>query len=72
MGGIGTIFGPLVGAVITLPLQEFLKDWLGPFGAGAHLVVYALILIGIVMLLPEGVMGLLRKLRSTSGGRRHA
>lgn len=72
LGGIGTIFGPLVGAVITLPLQEFLKDWLGPFGAGAHLVVYALILIGIVMLLPEGVMGLLRKLRSTSGGRRHA
>ncbi len=72
LGGIGTIFGPLIGAAITLPLQEFLKDWLGPFGAGAHLVVYALILIGIVMLLPEGVMGLLRKLRPESRGQRHA
>ncbi|MYN13923.1 branched-chain amino acid ABC transporter permease [Pusillimonas sp. TS35] len=73
LGGIGTIFGPLIGAVVTLPLQEFLKDWLGPYGAGAHLVVYALILIVIVMVLPEGVMGVWRKLRRFSvGGRRHA
>ena len=69
MGGIGTILGPLVGALITIPLQELLKDWLGPFGAGAHLVVYAAILILIVMLLPEGVVGAWRRycVKSTRG-----
>ncbi len=73
LGGIGTIFGPLVGALITLPLQEFLKDWLGPVGAGAHLVVYAGMLILIVMLLPEGFMGLWRKFRAKSvKGSEHA
>ncbi|NYT79769.1 branched-chain amino acid ABC transporter permease [Alcaligenaceae bacterium] len=63
LGGIGTILGPVVGAAIAIPLQEFLKDWLGPYGAGAHLVVYAAFLILIVMLLPEGVMGLWRSIR---------
>lgn len=62
LGGLGTIFGPIIGAVITLPLQEFLKDWLGGVGAGAHLVVYALILIVVVVMLPEGVVGLGRRL----------
>lgn len=73
LGGIGTILGPLMGAVIALPLQEFLKDWLGSFGAGAHLVVYAGFLILIVMLLPEGVMGLWRSVRTKrSKGAPHA
>lgn len=62
LGGIGTLLGPLFGAVITLLLQEFLKDWLGQFGAGAHLVVYGSLLVIIVMLLPQGTMGILKKI----------
>lgn len=73
LGGIGTLMGPLIGAVITLPLQEFLKDWLGQVGAGAHLVVYGGLLVVIVMVLPEGVMGALKKLRQPKvKGGRHA
>ena len=62
LGGIGTLLGPLFGAIITLLLQEFLKDWLGQFGAGAHLVVYGSLLVIIVMLLPQGTMGILKKI----------
>src|SRR5690606_9431283 len=57
LGGVGTLLGPVLGAVIALPLQEFLRDWLGNAGAGAHLVVYGALLIVIVMLLPQGVIG---------------
>lgn len=67
LGGIGTLAGPLVGALITLPLQEFLKDWLSAVGPGAHLVVYASLLILIVMLLPEGVVGLWRTFLGRKG-----
>ncbi|OZI50648.1 branched-chain amino acid ABC transporter permease [Bordetella genomosp. 4] len=57
LGGIGTLWGPLLGAAVTMPLQEFLRDWLGSAGAGAHLVVYGALLVVIVMLLPQGIVG---------------
>ena len=57
LGGVGTLAGPIVGAVLALPLQEFLRDWLGSAGAGAHLVAYGALLVCIVMLLPQGVVG---------------
>jgi len=57
LGGVGTLAGPLLGAAMAVPLQEFLRDWLGSAGAGAHLAVYGALLVVIVMLLPQGVAG---------------
>ncbi|MCJ9713210.1 hypothetical protein LWS69_29630, partial [Bordetella hinzii] len=57
LGGLGTLAGPLLGAAVAVPLQEFLRDWLGSAGAGAHLAVYGALLVVIVMLMPQGVVG---------------
>ncbi|MDR2877898.1 MAG: branched-chain amino acid ABC transporter permease [Chromatiales bacterium] len=62
LGGIGTIAGPVIGAAILLPLRETLVSSLGGAGAGAHLVAYGVLLITIVILLPEGLLGGLKRL----------
>jgi branched-chain amino acid transport system permease protein len=56
IGGIGTIEGPVIGAVIFV----LLRQWLYSF-PGFSLVLLGIIAIVIIMVAPQGVMGLLRK-----------
>ena len=37
LGGAGTLFGPLVGALILVPLQTATNTWFGGGGSGPHL-----------------------------------
>jgi branched-chain amino acid transport system permease protein len=58
LGGAGTLFGPLVGAIILVPLKETTNTLFGGAGTGITYVVYG----GIIMLLaryrPRGLMGI--------------
>jgi len=51
MGGPGTLVGPVVGALILLPLSEYLRD----FGQ-LRVVAYCVVLIGFMVYKPEGLM----------------
>lgn len=56
VGGLGTAFGPLLGALIIIPvdhLMGFLGDMIGI--PGLNNVAYGLVLVAVVWLLPEGV-----------------
>ncbi|MDX5361641.1 MAG: branched-chain amino acid ABC transporter permease, partial [Alphaproteobacteria bacterium] len=64
LGGLGTLLGPVVGAIIALPLQEFLRDWFGAAAAGAHLAVYGVLLIVMVVAMPQGIVGALAQVIS--------
>jgi branched-chain amino acid transport system permease protein len=58
VGGLGTVFGPLVGAFILTPLGEALvamTDKLGINAPGAKAVSYGLALMLIIVLRPAGV-----------------
>jgi branched-chain amino acid transport system permease protein len=56
VGGVGTVFGPIVGALIVIPLGEITKSILGDY-AGANLVAYGILLIVIITYMPDGVTG---------------
>lgn len=58
VGGLGSLFGPLLGAVVLVPLTEFLRDLLGGRLAGVHLIVYGIVLILVMRLAPRGLWGL--------------
>ena len=60
VGGLGSLFGPLLGAVVLVPLTELLRSLLGGRLAGVHLIVYGVILILVMRLAPQGLWGLLR------------
>jgi branched-chain amino acid transport system permease protein len=66
IGGLGTVFGPLVGAMLLLGLGEItkqtLQSWTGGAVPGVDLMVYGVLLILCVAFAPKGIMGLLRSL----------
>jgi branched-chain amino acid transport system permease protein len=61
IGGMGFVGGPLLGAVILIPLSEFLRAHLTQYIPGANLIVYAVILIVVIRLKPSGLLGWLQE-----------
>jgi branched-chain amino acid transport system permease protein len=54
-GGIGSLWGPLIGAVVLVPLAEGLNGELGDVLPGIQGVVYGVAIIAIILCAPEGV-----------------
>jgi branched-chain amino acid transport system permease protein len=59
LGGIGTFFGPVVGAAIILTLQEYLSDIVG----GWVTAIIGIIFVACVMSFRRGIVGELEALR---------
>jgi branched-chain amino acid transport system permease protein len=60
VGGLGTLFGPLLGAAALQLLGELTRNLAGDV-PGVSLVAYGAVLIGMVMFLPRGVAGLVSR-----------
>nr|WP_238313645.1 branched-chain amino acid ABC transporter ATP-binding protein/permease [Methylobacterium crusticola] len=72
IGGIGTVFGPLLGAVLLVPLTELARGWLGAKALGLHGFVYGVVLMLVVLFMPNGLMGLVSRLAGGRGAARGA
>lgn len=58
LGGIGTVAGPIIGAIIIVPLEELLSAYLSSKAAGVAPLMFGVILIGIVIWRPSGLTSL--------------
>ena len=54
IGGMGTLFGPLVGAVVVVYLRETLQVL-----ADYNMLIYGLMLMILMIFVPRGMMGTL-------------
>ncbi len=59
IGGIGTIYGPLLGALLIVPLESYLRAELGGTVPGANLIVLGFILMLTALFLRRGIVGAL-------------
>ncbi|OPY79149.1 MAG: leucine/isoleucine/valine transporter permease subunit [Syntrophorhabdus sp. PtaU1.Bin058] len=57
-GGVGTMFGPLIGASFLTSISEIFRVVLGGAGRGMDLMIYGLLIMLISTLKPDGVWGL--------------
>jgi branched-chain amino acid transport system permease protein len=83
IGGIGTIYGPVVGALVLVPLSEVLRSnvvaqalinsglvredsgmgvFLKEHLAHAHVLIYGILVVVVILFMPDGVLGFARKL----------
>ncbi|MFP1632804.1 ABC transporter permease subunit [Zhengella sp. ZM62] len=59
-GGVGTVWGPIIGAAILIPLAETLHAEVGNLLHGIQGVVYGVAIIIIILVAPEGLMWKIR------------
>ena len=58
VGGIGTLEGPVVGALVIVPLSEYFRG----LSAVANPLIYGLFIVIFMMFLPEGIVSRVRSL----------
>ena len=52
IGGMGTLEGPIIGAVIYVLLQQYLSEYVG-----YNLIILGVITILVIIITPKGLMG---------------
>ena len=69
VGGMGTLWGPVLGAVVLHLLAELTRNLFGSL-PGLNMVIYGAVLVLIVMFLPRGLAGIGQSVRDVWRGRR--
>ncbi len=55
VGGLGTIFGPLIGSGVLVPVGELLRGSLGGVLPGLHQFIYGVAVVVVILALPRGL-----------------
>lgn len=69
LGGVGTLWGPLVGSALLIPLKELSSSYLGSSGSGLDLMIYGALIVLIALARPQGLISLLGLFRKPEGAR---
>jgi branched-chain amino acid transport system permease protein len=67
LGGVGTLWGPLIGAGILIPLGEWTRVALGGTGKAIDLLVYGALIMLVSVIQPGGIMALAQRGRRRTG-----
>jgi len=60
LGGIGTLSGPVLGALVLTLIEEASRMLFGGTGSGIDIVLYALLIVLIAVFYPAGLVGSIR------------
>jgi branched-chain amino acid transport system permease protein len=63
-GGMGQLYGPVVGAAFFTLLKEFLTTTMARYGLGElYMLIFGIVLVVALVYMPDGVVGLIQRLR---------
>jgi len=63
VGGLGTLFGPVIGSVFLTPLSEISRAYFAKGGLeGLHLILYGVLAILVVLFMPKGIIVYVKRL----------
>ena len=58
LGGVSTLWGPLIGAAVLIPASELSRSYLGGSGRGVDLMLYGALIMVIALARPQGLVSL--------------
>ena len=58
LGGVGTLWGPILGAALLIPLSELTRSYLGGSGQGVDLMIYGGLIVVVSLARPAGIVSL--------------
>jgi branched-chain amino acid transport system permease protein len=58
LGGVGTLWGPLLGAAVLTPVSELSRSYLGGSGRGVDLMIYGALIVAVALARPAGLVSL--------------
>lgn len=61
IGGRGTVWGPVLGALFIVLLNEYTRSWLGARSSGADFILFGLLIMLVAIREPRGLVGLLQR-----------
>jgi branched-chain amino acid transport system permease protein len=61
MGGVGKVFGPIVGSIILTLTSEYSRVFFGGSGNGMDQLLYGLMVIIVVLYIPDGILSIFSK-----------
>jgi branched-chain amino acid transport system permease protein len=63
LGGKGTLVGPIVGSIVAVLLEEYLRDF-----KELRLSIFGMIVMAVVIFMPNGIMGFIARRREARDG----
>jgi branched-chain amino acid transport system permease protein len=63
LGGIGTLWGPVLGAFILIPLSEYTRVYLSGLGSALDMVVYGMLIMLVAIFEPRGMWVLIERVK---------
>ena len=69
IGGLGSVWGPILGSALLIPLSEYTRISMGGTGKGIDLMVFGLLIMLVTSFRPKGIVGMLTaRPRAAKGG----
>ena len=67
LGGVGTLWGPALGAAVLISLSETTRIWLGGTGKAIDLMIYGGLIVLVSVFQPGGLVELVRRIGRRGG-----
>jgi branched-chain amino acid transport system permease protein len=68
LGGVGTLWGPLIGSIVLTPVSELSRSYIGGSGSGVDLMIYGALIVVVALARPQGLVSLIGIVRTRRGG----
>lgn len=63
LGGIGNVYGPIIGAIIYYSLDLFMRRLTGASGSGLDQIVFGALIVLVTCFEPKGIVGILTNIK---------